>query len=104
MIFSIFQKSFYRKAVHENWGHFTHLLIKVRGDGRRYALILHTPGYWDYEWHDYYAYPFYTHGGPYWQYAKVQYFLFFVQSSLSFFTDVRLHMKQMKNVKCEAII
>ena len=51
--------------------HYNNLVIKYRGDGRCYNVILHTPGYFDAEWHDQHGYYLFTKGGPYWQTARV---------------------------------
>ncbi len=55
-----------------DWSEYTHMLIRCRGDGRPYHLILHMDRYFDIQWHDQYHYPLFTHGGPYWQMAKVR--------------------------------
>ena len=51
-----------------NW---THLLFKVKGDGRTYNLVLNTPGQTNLTANNIYTYPLYTRGGPYWQYSKI---------------------------------
>jgi len=63
-------KSFARKSYHD-WSSYTHLIIKVRGDGRQYLLNISTAGYYDITWNDTYHYILYTRGGPYWQYVKI---------------------------------
>lgn len=70
-------KAFFRKDVHSDWGYFTHLMLKVRGDGRTYVLVLHTPGNLEHQWHNMYSHPLYTHGGPYWQFVKVPFSKFY---------------------------
>lgn len=47
------------------------LVMRVRGDGRAYGLILHTDGKFDITWHDAYFFVLYTRGGPHWQTTKV---------------------------------
>lgn len=47
------------------------LVIRARGDGRAYGLLLHTDSFYDFTWHDAYYYVFYTRGGPHWQLTKV---------------------------------
>ncbi|KAK0411032.1 hypothetical protein QR680_005443 [Steinernema hermaphroditum] len=63
--------SFNRKKYLSRWTSFSHLLIKCRGDGRSYKVMLYTPGAIDITWGDSFAYPLHTHGGPYWQYEKI---------------------------------
>ncbi|KAE9551235.1 hypothetical protein FO519_005546 [Halicephalobus sp. NKZ332] len=59
------------------WKNYTHLMIKCRGDGRSYKVMLYTPGALDVTWGDTYSYPLHTHGGPYWQYEKIPFSRFF---------------------------
>lgn len=47
------------------------LVLRVRGDGRSYAVILRTDRLHDMTWHDAYYYVLYTRGGPHWQLTKV---------------------------------
>jgi len=81
-------KSFFRTDTYSRWAKFTHFLIKVRGDGRKYAIILNTPSYWDISYHDYYKYPLFTHGGPYWQYHKIPFSKFYKE------VHTKIQMKQ----------
>lgn len=53
------------------WKNYTHMMIKCRGDGRSYKVMLYVPGAIDLTWGDTYSYPLHTHGGPYWQYEKI---------------------------------
>ena len=63
-------KAFARPTYHD-WTHFTHLVVKVRGDGRSYNLLLASPGSYQETQQHTYLYPLYTRGGPYWQITKV---------------------------------
>ncbi|PAA83068.1 hypothetical protein BOX15_Mlig023891g1, partial [Macrostomum lignano] len=49
------------------------IVIRYRGDGRRYRLNLHRSplGKLDYTLFDIYSFPLYTRGGPYWTVAKI---------------------------------
>lgn len=50
---------------------FTHVVLRVRGDGRGYFINLATSGYYDQLWNDSYHYIMFTRGGPYWQVVRV---------------------------------
>lgn len=51
-----------------DWCEFNTVHIKYRGDGRRYNFIVNTGRYDnDIQGYDFYFYPLYTRGGPYWQ-------------------------------------
>lgn len=63
-------KSFCREIAH-NWTPYTHLILRIRGDGRCYLLNLSTSDMFDLTWNDMYQYVLHTRGGPYWQYVKV---------------------------------
>jgi len=65
------KKRSFNRTDHYEWNSFTHLLMKIRGDGRVYAVTLGCPGEVDIEFGDVFAYPLYTHGGPYWQFAMI---------------------------------
>ena len=64
------QKSFKRDSFLD-WSQYTHVVLRVRGDGRSYMLNLASMGYFDIMWNDIYSYPLYTRGGPYWQVTRV---------------------------------
>ena len=65
------RRSFFRQAFFD-WLQFTHLLVRCRGDGRNYFIILNvSKDNADITWFDRYQYVLYTHGGPYWQWCKV---------------------------------
>ncbi|KRZ25017.1 putative complex I intermediate-associated protein 30, mitochondrial [Trichinella pseudospiralis] len=80
IISKLLMKSFNRQEVYEHWSLFTHLVLKIRGDGRTYLLNLSQPGYFDVQAHDIFNYPLYTHGGPYWQYEKIPFSKFYLSS------------------------
>ncbi|KAK6013687.1 Complex I intermediate-associated protein 30 [Ostertagia ostertagi] len=67
-----------RKKFLWKWRNFSHLLIKCRGDGRSYKIMLHAPQTIDMTWGDSYSYPLHTRGGPYWQYEKIPFSKFFL--------------------------
>ncbi|KAF7637339.1 CIA30 domain-containing protein [Meloidogyne graminicola] len=69
--------SFNLKKRYEEWGYYSHLLIKCRGDGRSYKIMIHSPESWDITWGDSNSYPLHTHGGPYWQFEMIPFSRFF---------------------------
>lgn len=70
--------AFNRKNYKRHWDYYSHLLIKCRGDGRSYKIMLHSPGHIDMTWHDSHSYSLHTHGGPYWQYERIPFSKFFI--------------------------
>ena len=64
------RRSFFRWATY-NWGGYTHVVMRVRGDGRHYLINLNTKGQFDVTWFQIFKYILHTHGGPYWQYVKI---------------------------------
>ena len=70
--FFLFQKSFKRKICYD-WTRYTHMYLRLRGDGRTYQLNVQPDMYFDYMWNDLYNVPIYTRGGPYWQICKVRF-------------------------------
>ncbi|KAI6175210.1 CIA30 domain-containing protein [Aphelenchoides fujianensis] len=63
--------AFNRKRYLFHWTNYNHLMIKCRGDGRSYKVMLYTPHYVDLSWGDTYSFHLHTHGGPYWQYERI---------------------------------
>lgn len=72
-------KSFMREVYHD-WTPYTHLILRVRGDGRCYVLNINTRGIFDLTWNDVYHYVLHTRGGPYWQYVRVPFSKFIFSS------------------------
>ncbi|CAL8111638.1 unnamed protein product [Orchesella dallaii] len=62
--------SFGRKSYHD-WSQYTHLTMRIRGDGRSYIINIGQAGYYDIMWNDVYHYVLFTRGGPYWQKVKI---------------------------------
>ncbi len=65
------RQPFFLPETHHEFYQFTHVVLRVRGDGRRYFIAFDTSDRLDITWFDRYQYMLYTHGGPYWQYVKV---------------------------------
>lgn len=63
-------KSFYRQK-YLDWSPYNHVVLRVRGDGRCYAINIACKGKKDVSWNDMYNYPMYTRGGPHWQVVKI---------------------------------
>ncbi|XP_014470793.1 PREDICTED: complex I intermediate-associated protein 30, mitochondrial [Dinoponera quadriceps] len=72
-------KSFKREIYHD-WSEYTHLILRIRGDGRTYGINLNNRGFYDLTWNDLYHYVLYTRGGPYWQYVKIPFSKFVFSS------------------------
>ena len=76
-------KSFFRKGFME-WEDCTHLILRVRGDGREYTLNIHPYREFDLGWFDVFSYPLHTRGGPYWQLVKVSILNYFIHFPILF--------------------
>eukprot|EP00090_Calanus_glacialis_P019311 TRINITY_DN29690_c0_g1_i1.p1 TRINITY_DN29690_c0_g1~~TRINITY_DN29690_c0_g1_i1.p1 ORF type:complete len:384 (-),score=133.76 TRINITY_DN29690_c0_g1_i1:61-1212(-) len=74
------RKSFAREVLMEDWDHFSHLTMNIRGDGRKYMLNVQVKRDFDILWNDRWHYPLYTRGGPYWQYVKIPWSKFYLGS------------------------
>ncbi|KAL5008466.1 hypothetical protein ScPMuIL_014047 [Solemya velum] len=72
-------KSFKRKIPYD-WSRYTHLVMRVRGDGRPYMLNIMMDQFFDINWFDQYNYILFTRGGPYWQVAKIPLSKFYLTS------------------------
>ncbi|KAE8741907.1 hypothetical protein FOCC_FOCC012559 [Frankliniella occidentalis] len=60
------------------FGGYTHMVLRVRGDGRNYMLNLHPHVHFDLEWFNLFSYVLHTRGGPYWQETRIPFSKFFL--------------------------
>jgi len=61
-----------------NWDLFSHLILRVRGDGRTYLVNLHYYEEMDILWNDIHQFPLFTRGGPYWQTVVIPFKSFYL--------------------------
>lgn len=71
------QKSFFREDFYR-LEPFTHIELRVKGDGRNYGINLGTGMYYDVNWFTMFTYAMFTHGGPYWQTIRVSKNIYFI--------------------------
>jgi len=72
------RRSFGRLKILQHWMNYTHLTMKIRGDGRKYWINLKCWREYDMHWDDRFHYPLHTRGGPYWQDVKIPFSKFFL--------------------------
>ena len=90
-----FQLSFARKT-HLNWCQYSHLVMRVRGDGRSYMINISTAGFYDLSWNDVYNYVLFTRGGPYYQLVKVNIIL--TEYFIAMLVSAPYHQNQMVSI------
>lgn len=67
----------FKNKLHYDWSDYTHLVLRLRGDGRVYAINLHLDKNVDVCMYDTYHYFIWTRGGPYWQHVRIPLSKFF---------------------------
>ncbi|XP_051166579.1 complex I intermediate-associated protein 30, mitochondrial [Leptopilina boulardi] len=70
-------KSFYREIALD-WSNYTHVRMRVRGDGRVYFINIGMKQTFDVQWFELNKYLLMTRGGPYWQDIKIPMSKFFL--------------------------
>ncbi|CAH8579335.1 unnamed protein product [Schistosoma rodhaini] len=60
---------------------YSHLIIRYRGDGRKYQIVVLPRAEWDFYRFNTHQFTLYTRGGPYWQIAKIPLSKFYHTSS-----------------------
>lgn len=68
---SPFKKTGFGLESYFNWNYFNHFVIRFKGDGRTYRILLKPQSLQGMQTESYYEYLLYTRGGPYWQVAKI---------------------------------
>lgn len=91
-------RSFFRQARFD-FRQYNHFLMRVRGDGRAYMIVLSTPEHFTLTHTYHHSYPLFTRGGPYWQWAKIPFSKFYhVSHSRVSDRQYRLHANRVRNI------
>ncbi|XP_033217870.1 complex I intermediate-associated protein 30, mitochondrial [Belonocnema kinseyi] len=61
-----------------DWSVYTHLRMKIRGDGRTYMINIGVKQTFDVQWFELYNFVLATRGGPYWQIIRIPLNKFFL--------------------------
>ncbi|XP_005105656.1 complex I intermediate-associated protein 30, mitochondrial [Aplysia californica] len=73
-------KSFGRETSYD-WSLFNCMLLRIRGDGRPYLIVIGCDFYYDVNWLNRWSCPLFTRGGPYWQIVKIPFSKFYTTHS-----------------------